>query len=1338
MSESAPSPSTSPPPDDQQALQDVLGYLNFSNGKPDPRFQKNLDQLHALLVPAGEKLPLRQALATRLGELRKTSTVFRDSAQAEAVIGLIFDGVIPAYRRFHADLLFHLPPEDFFQPFFVARVAEAALSQGGPWDEPDRVVAGSLAKLNDFLGHRPVAVLENGRQMQPYEHERFRPIPLFLRGAGIAFGRHTELIGAALQLLERTPPDVLHQAYFHLDHLEELALDVRAYDQGHPVYKRTNYTFGEWDPHSVDLKGRYNRFIVRAIILDALHDWIDATDLPAAEKIYEAGAVLAGTMLMASSVSGAGPDTHDSNVSLSSLLPKIARQRDSFYMRLLESMKGRHAERLKREAQAVQQPFGGIRQHLNLYMAHYACRQMQRAQLAYLYARMGFQEAAQQQATIIPSAAARFETDIQWRITLAHQQLDKGDAANAAGVGRELQSLLHRGIECGALVDPWNILGFQGNFPLFMAREDSLPDPRVERLISIMEQIFNLYSRLLCESAAIGDRPLCDAVSREFRELADFWDRFATTTVSDLPVVHGMESHDAAAGALDALWDWHRGGESAGDIGFWKRHVDQFRSSQTFAILVEVLLEKRDLAAAMNLLMQWLSLNDTVPLETGRYSFNMLVQRWLALALQGEESNKLALVRRFLDLLEVNGGEMTRVPGLVQDPRGGLALGDTSQKRPKSARTEDEGDSESDSSDIESEGLVADEDDDEESLFSAAYENMVFRDSAQDGNVGDTLDTGHVHADSDLDLVSPLLEQRMRFLATWSSLWRTTIESSAEFETSGKSRAAVPRGVPLVPEALRDSARHWQSQNRLLIDGLSNLMDEIAAWEPAAPESDPDSFVEYDRQLHLKFNLLNGVISTCAVCHETARLLECALESGPGKSAKSAGTGRGLDLFRMLASGNSEGARKALPSLLREMSRKPLLYVPLDRGGAPRDVLTARNLHGFLHSLLQQLPRFGLFRETWHVLRIAYVMERTAPPTGMSITEFDHLLETSLRASLEAVVACARHWKQSGDEKLVEAISRLVEVYLRLWLKHSATMRLSSVELLKEAATWKQVRSFIRTYGSDLFHPRVLTMGNLRGILQRGADAYLDYLTENEDPLQPVKLLEDLGGKISREDAVECLELILRCIVEKFERFIEYNTTTTQSDYGERLDAFLDFLRLETEYERHAWNLFPFELAHQVLARTGHVKAAETWEKVLKSRTSSISRELLQKLKRLEKKHGLRLPGISDRLNERFVKPLVLDRILALVRPAVREATQTGDTPRFEQLQAEIEVYLDSSSGSALELQPWLQALVDEVETAVADISSDAASIDESASVEVSVTWAQLEKQLDDWEKPLD
>ena len=52
--------------------------------------------------------------------------------------------------------------------------------------------------------------------------------------------------------------------------MDELAFDPRAYDHGHPVNRRPNYLFGEWDPHLIDNKGHYRRFVVRQAVLDAL------------------------------------------------------------------------------------------------------------------------------------------------------------------------------------------------------------------------------------------------------------------------------------------------------------------------------------------------------------------------------------------------------------------------------------------------------------------------------------------------------------------------------------------------------------------------------------------------------------------------------------------------------------------------------------------------------------------------------------------------------------------------------------------------------------------------------------------------------------------------------------------------------------------------------------------------------------------------------------------------------------------------------------------------------------------------------------------------------------
>src|SRR5205823_8914704 len=135
----------------------------------------------------------------------------------------------------------------------------------------------------------------------------------------------------ALDVLRETDPDLRHEAGFDPALLDELALDPRAYDHHHPVNKRPNYVFGEWDPHHLDGQGRYRRFVVRQCTLDALLERVNAAD-PAgphrAEYLHEAACVLAGTVLMAAGVSGPGPGAYDSGTTLATLVPRIGRCRD--------------------------------------------------------------------------------------------------------------------------------------------------------------------------------------------------------------------------------------------------------------------------------------------------------------------------------------------------------------------------------------------------------------------------------------------------------------------------------------------------------------------------------------------------------------------------------------------------------------------------------------------------------------------------------------------------------------------------------------------------------------------------------------------------------------------------------------------------------------------------------------------------------------------------------------------------------------------------------------------------------------------------------------------------
>ena len=412
---------------------------------------------------------------------------------------------------------------------------------------------------------------------------------------------------------------------------------IRAYDHGHPVNRRPNYVFGEWDPHLLDNQGRYRRYVARQITLDALLERVERADeAERDELLLEASAVLAGTILMATGISGSGPTAHDSSASLATLMPRIAKYRDAFYANLLgESHSGSalltdtHRARLRIEATRTRQPFGGARQHLNHYLARQRAAQLQQRFLALLFAEMGYPAASRREASKIPAASVRMLSEIHGRLTTGQMHVDRSELAEAARLLPEVEELLKRGIACGALADPWNILGFQALFPLSATREDSVRDMRVDELIQTVERLLNFHSRFLSESAAVGESELVKTALGEMRRLATWWDRFASVEVSDVRHVHGEEAVKSAEHVAKALARWHERGEASADLTFWRQHLEGFRSPKAFALVVDALLRKQDYRAALGLLVNWLSQAEQVPLDDGDYSFHTLALRWL-------------------------------------------------------------------------------------------------------------------------------------------------------------------------------------------------------------------------------------------------------------------------------------------------------------------------------------------------------------------------------------------------------------------------------------------------------------------------------------------------------------------------------------------------------------------------------------------------------------------------------------------------------------------------------------------------------------------------------------
>src|SRR5690606_19742004 len=159
--------------------------------------------------------------------LHKQGGAFAEMGQFAAVVALVRHRFLADYRHFHRDLLWHRGDHELWRPMLLGRVFEVVLQQGPPWEEPDRIALDARDQLDDYIGYRPVAVLES-QKLEPYRHEWLRPIPLYIDGAGVATGKYEKVIARTLEILRSTPADLLADAWFDPAMVEELALDPRA------------------------------------------------------------------------------------------------------------------------------------------------------------------------------------------------------------------------------------------------------------------------------------------------------------------------------------------------------------------------------------------------------------------------------------------------------------------------------------------------------------------------------------------------------------------------------------------------------------------------------------------------------------------------------------------------------------------------------------------------------------------------------------------------------------------------------------------------------------------------------------------------------------------------------------------------------------------------------------------------------------------------------------------------------------------------------------------------------------------------------------------------------
>jgi hypothetical protein len=1015
--------------------------------------------------------------------------------------------------------------------------------------------------------------------------------------------------------------------------------------------------------------------------------------------IFEAAAALAGIILMASGISGYGPDAHSSDVTLNHLLQRIAAYRDAFYEDLLR--KHQDNSRLVAEAQNLKQPFGGVRQNLNAQLARYRASQLEHVHLARLFSRIGYPHASARQANALPTTSTRMTCMIECLVTEAQFQLDEGKIESAAAHVPKVVDLLHRGVECGAIVDPWNILGFDANFSVFPALENSIHDHRIDDLLELMDDTFALCARCWCSAAAANDEPTAAAVATQFGKLAGWWDQFAVSTVSSVNGFDAEPLRSAAESASAALAAWHNAGETAGDIAFWRPYAGDFESPKAYALVLDALLDRRDFVASMGLLMHWLSQAERLPLQEGSDWFHAVATQWLEDVLAADQNGPPSpatgsaaaaqaagrdatdspavdwpLVGKFFDYLEANADEYWEVPKLET----GLLLG-------PAADDDDEATEESD-----------DEDDADGDLYAAAYEDVVYHDTTDDGIDSSLAGDGVPETDDyALDFEIKRISDRLAFLLTVARLWKRTAQ--ALFTTAGAASGE--------PNPVRDRLSSWLAQVLSNRDQMLELLRAVARHKIPPPISQSyTAMVEYDRRRMVRESLLERIVASCVACGESAQFLLAAGASPSPDKPLDPELVAMSELLQAALAGDAKRVRQRLPALFEVFDDQTLLYVPLSRGGDPVRMAATRMRQRSIRLMLALLPRLGLMVETIQLLEKCADMEHRRPVGPGAVTEFDHLFKIAHQALVRCIVESSATWKPRGrgkakseqqDNDLIEFLQVLTEVVMRRWLAHSRTLRLSVLEKVAKEKPWQRVVKFIKTYGAELFDQAFLNIGNLRSILHHGVEEWLEDVVEATfDDTSP--LLASLDDDKVRRQTIDNLQLIIEAVVENYVEYRDYNSSTTQSDRGEMLYSLLDMLRVRVDYDRVAWNLTPLVLTHEVLVRQRRGGAAEVWRDEMFQRTSEMADGLAARLAALQQQYGMRLSTVADRIGERFVKPLLIDRICALIEPAMEDARHRRASTAFEELEEQLAELTAEPTGVGLDVPPWLETLEDEVE----------------------------------------
>ena len=304
-------------------------------------------------------------------------------------------------------------------------------------------------------------------------------------------------------------------------------------------------------------------------------------------------------------------------------------------------------------------------------------------------------------------------------------------------------------------------------------------------------------------------------------------------------------------------------------------------------------------------------------------------------------------------------------------------------------------------------------------------------------------------------------------LATVAKLWHVAVQGNI----------GVAQGGARVADA---DVTNWLVSARANGAKLVQLLDAIHGVPLPEPSGTYDSMIEFERRRGVKERLLFQAIHTA---HDT--FLAWSTLQGVSGSLEASEPGTptwgplAAQLERALLQGDAAAVRKILPGFLALFRDEPIVFTAPSEGGDPRRVLRARVAQSVLRALTASMPRLGLLRETFQLVRSAHAMEQ-AQPVPHGVSQFNELFGTAFQAIVEAVAESSQTWngippaapnvadslrESSGtrgasapqwsplaehapaDRQLAGALERIAMPFLKLWVEHGQSLRLSHLEI---------------------------------------------------------------------------------------------------------------------------------------------------------------------------------------------------------------------------------------------------------------------------------------------------